>query len=79
MEKQAIIDLAYIIASVLFIYGIKMLGSPTTARRGNLVSSGGMLLAIVVTLLFEGMHYQWIIVGAMIKQLIPSMFEPSGV
>ena len=36
---------------MLFIFGLKMLGSPETARRGNLVSASGMFLAVVVTLL----------------------------
>ncbi len=43
-------NLAYIIASILFILGIKMLGSAGTAKRGNLVSSVGMLVAVVATL-----------------------------
>ncbi len=42
-----------------------MLGSPRTARRGNLVSAVGMLLAVVATLLLEGMsRFHWILVGA---------------
>lgn len=58
------IDLAYIAASILFIFGLKMLGKAETARRGNFVSAGGMLLAIVVTLLDENiLSFQWILVG----------------
>ena len=41
----------YIVASILFIFGIKMLGKVQTARRGNLLSSLGMLVAVVVTVL----------------------------
>ena len=37
-------------ASILFIFGLKMLSSPETAQRGNLVSASGMLIAILVTL-----------------------------
>jgi proton-translocating NAD(P)+ transhydrogenase subunit beta len=44
-------ELLYLIAAVLFIIGLKRLSSPLTARRGNLVSGVGMLIAIVVTLL----------------------------
>ncbi len=51
--SDLLVNLAYIFASVLFIFGIKMLGSPATARTGNLVSSVGMLLAVVVTMLAE--------------------------
>jgi NAD(P) transhydrogenase subunit beta len=41
-----LIDAAYILASVLFIVGIKMLGRPESARRGNLISAVGMLTAV---------------------------------
>ncbi|NUO81399.1 NAD(P)(+) transhydrogenase (Re/Si-specific) subunit beta [candidate division KSB1 bacterium] len=44
-------NLSYLVASVLFILGLKLLSSPKTARRGNLFAALGMLLAIVVTLL----------------------------
>ena len=43
-------QLLYLIAAVAFILGLKQLGSPRTARNGNMIASGGMLLAIVVTL-----------------------------
>ncbi len=45
-----IVNLAYIVASVMFILGIKMLGKAETARKGNFISALGMLLAVVVTL-----------------------------
>ena len=41
----------YLVASVLFIVGLKRLQSPETARRGNQISATGMLLAVIVTLL----------------------------
>ena len=44
------IKLAYLFASVLFILGIKMLGKPSTARRGNMYSSLAMLIAVLATL-----------------------------
>lgn len=46
---DALINIAYIIAAILFIFGIKMLGRATSARRGNLVSAVGMGLAIAIT------------------------------
>ena len=58
-----LVQLAYIAASVLFIYGLKMLGRPETARRGNMVSAAGMLLAVVVTLLIGGLDFTWILLG----------------
>ncbi len=42
--------LLYMVAAVLFVFGLKMLSSPRTARRGNVVAAVGMLLAVVVTL-----------------------------
>ena len=47
---NVIYKLAYLLASVLFILGLKLLSSPKTARRGNLYAALGMLLAIVTTL-----------------------------
>ncbi len=49
-QSDFFVNLAYIFASILFIFGLRMLGNPERAQRGNLVSSTGMLLAIVVTL-----------------------------
>ena len=46
-----LIDLAYLVASVLFIFGIRGLTHPRTAVRGNMLGATGMLVAIVVTLL----------------------------
>lgn len=60
------IELFYILAAVLFIYGLKMLGRAETAVRGNLVSALGMLIAVVATLLYQDMSYQWILVGVII-------------
>ncbi len=45
-----IVNFSYIVASVMFILGIKMLGKADTARKGNFISALGMLLAVVVTL-----------------------------
>ncbi len=67
---EYLINIAYIVASVLFIFGIKMLGSADTARRGNQISALGMLLAVAVTLLRSGMDYTWIIVGLIIGAAI---------
>jgi NAD(P) transhydrogenase subunit beta len=68
--SDSIINISYIVASILFVLGIKMLGSAKTARRGNLISSIGMLLAIVVTLLAEGLDYKYIIIGLVVGGLI---------
>ncbi len=47
------IESAYFLASILFILGLKKLGSPDSAKRGNLLSACGMLLAVVATLAHE--------------------------
>lgn len=67
---ESLVNLAYILASALFVFGIKMLGSATTARRGNALSALGMLLAIVVTLLDTGLDYTWIAAGLILGALI---------
>jgi len=46
-----LIQIAYLIASILFIIGIKMLGRTTTARKGNFLSSIGMFIAIFATVI----------------------------
>jgi NAD(P) transhydrogenase subunit beta len=67
---NAVIVFGYIVSSVLFILGLKMLSSPRTARRGNTISAFGMLIAIVVTLLNSGMYYLYIVIGAVIGSAI---------
>ena len=47
---NTLINLVYVIAAVLFIVGLKLLGSPASARKGNFLSAIGMLIAVVVTL-----------------------------
>jgi NAD(P) transhydrogenase subunit beta len=49
-DESTITPLLYLGAAVLFIFGLKQLSSPRTARRGNMLASGGMLVAIVVTM-----------------------------
>ena len=65
------VNLVYILASVLFIFGLKMLGSPETAKKGNLVSAIGMLIAVVVTLLDQNIvDYTWILIGITLGTII---------
>jgi NAD(P) transhydrogenase subunit beta len=47
------LEISYIIASVCFIFGLKMLSHPETARRGNIVAAVGMIMAILFTILFH--------------------------
>ncbi len=61
---QVIVNLAYLIAAIMFILGLKGLAHPRTAVRGNLMGAGGMLLAIVVTLLDRAIvGYELILAG----------------
>ena len=68
----SVTNLSYIVASVLFIFGLKMLSSAQTARRGNAISALGMLLAILATLYNngQGLAFHWIAVGAVVGGLI---------
>ncbi|NMG18141.1 NAD(P)(+) transhydrogenase (Re/Si-specific) subunit beta [Brasilonema bromeliae] len=65
------IQLTYLVAASLFILGLKQLGSPATARQGNVVAAVGMLLAIVATMLDQHvLNYEMILVGLAIGSLV---------
>ena len=64
----------YLVASTFFIFGIRYLSSPKTARRGNLLSAIGMLIAIVVTLFDKHvLTFEWIIIGIVVGAAIGSV------
>ena len=68
---QIVSYLVYLIASILFIFGIKKLGSPKTARQGNFLSALGMFLAIVITLFDQRvLTFEYIIIGIVIGSAI---------
>ncbi len=50
MINQYILDIFYLIGSVTFVLGLKMLSHPETARKGNLVAAAGMFIAIIGTI-----------------------------
>ena len=65
------IQITYLVASSLFILGLKKLGSPATARNGNVIAAVGMLLAIVATLLNQQvLNYEMILLGLAIGSAI---------
>ena len=65
------IQLAYVVSAALFIFGLKLLGSAATARKGNMLSAGGMLIAIVAALLDQGIvDYQFIFMGFVLGGVI---------
>jgi proton-translocating NAD(P)+ transhydrogenase subunit beta len=65
------IELSYLLASILFILGLKGLSHPETAKRGMHLAEFGMLMAIVGTLLhLEIVTYTWIIIGLVLGSLL---------
>lgn len=71
MNFQLVRGLCYIVASILFVFGLKMLSSKATARKGNFVSAIGMLIAVVTTLTaMAEIKWLWLIAGAGVGCLI---------
>ncbi len=67
---QVITYLTYLFSSILFIFGIKQLSSPKTARNGNLLAALGMFLAIVITLFDKKIiSYELIVIGFIIGSI----------
>lgn len=65
------IQISYLIATFLFIFGIKSLGSPETARRGMNLAAFGMLIAVFGTLFnSEIVNYYWIAAGLIVGTLL---------
>src|ERR1041384_73403 len=59
-----VINIAYLVSAVCFIIGLKLLGSPATARRGNQIAGLGMAVAVVATFFMPGMsNHLLILVG----------------
>jgi NAD(P) transhydrogenase subunit beta len=67
MDTLAIVTaLAYLVASVCFILGLKMMSSARTAVRGNMIGAIGMLIAVLVTLLDRGIIDWWVIIAGLL-------------
>ena len=73
LDFQIIQQLGYIFSAMLFIYGLKMLSKEDTAARGNLVSSTGMFLAVLVTIV-EIINPLLVISAIVLGGLIGSLF-----
>ncbi len=68
-------NLSYVLASVLFILGIKKLSHPKTARNGNLLAAIAMLIAIIATLIaYDQLDYKIILIGIGIGSIIGALF-----
>ena len=74
-----LLTICYLIGSVTFILGLKMLSNPVTARKGNLIAAAGMLVAIIGTIfLYEDNgtrlgNYIWIFGGLLIGSVIGTL------
>ena len=65
--ETAVIDLAYLASAVLFIFGLKRMQSPVTARSGNALASAGMFVAVVATLfLYDILSWPMMIAGVVL-------------
>jgi NAD(P) transhydrogenase subunit beta len=79
MMELNILTLCYLIGSVTFIIGLKMLSNPAAARKGNLVAAAGMTIAILGTIfLYEENgqklgNYGWIFGGIAIGSIIGTL------
>ena len=68
-NREAVIDLAYFAAAILFILGLKFLASPPRARQGNQLAALGMFVAILATFLSRGWgasNYLFVVVGILV-------------
>jgi NAD(P) transhydrogenase subunit beta len=69
--EQPLVALLYLLSAVIFILGLKGLTRVRTARRGNLMAAGAMLIAVIATLIEMGtVDYRWILLGLAIGSAI---------
>src|SRR5665213_1356482 len=71
MTANSVAQAAYLIASLLFILGLKRLSSPRTARSGNIVAAVGMALALGGTFVLPGMAHFGLILIAIALGTVP--------
>ncbi|HEM45483.1 MAG TPA: NAD synthetase, partial [Alphaproteobacteria bacterium] len=70
-----LIQLAYLVAAVLFILGLRNLSSPKTAPLGNWMAAVGMLIAVVATLLVQGVvDFVVVAAGVAVGSVIGAVF-----
>ena len=68
------IELTYLIASILFILGLKAMSHPDTARKGMFMAEAGMLMAVIGTLMNrEIVSYEWIIGGLVAGSIVGAL------
>jgi NAD(P) transhydrogenase subunit beta len=65
MSMPVFLPISYLVASILFIIGLKRLSAPTEARSGNLVAAAGMALAVIVTLMAPHLEHRGLMLIAL--------------
>lgn len=74
MTISDVIAVGYLVSAILFVLGLKALGRPRTARRGNLFGAGGMFLAVVVTVLDRSIvDFRFIIIGVLVGIVVGAL------
>tara|TARA_B100000029_G_scaffold482782_1_gene533351 strand:+ start:1297 stop:2706 length:1410 start_codon:yes stop_codon:yes gene_type:complete len=72
---EKFVDIAYLVAAICFIYGLKMLSHPKTARNGNMIASIGMLIAIIATVVLgNNLDFKMIAIAMAIGSIIGAFF-----
>ena len=70
-DAQYFLEATYLIASILFVFGLKGLSHPDTARRGMIMAAAGMTAALLGTLFHPEIHqYLYIIIGLLVGSAI---------
>jgi NAD(P) transhydrogenase subunit beta len=76
MIKKSIIEIIYLLSSIIFILGFKYLSNPKRSRTGNMLMAGGMLAAIFITFLDDKVkNLTWIISGIIIGSVIGVIYS----
>jgi H+-translocating NAD(P) transhydrogenase subunit beta len=78
-NRVVLINVAYLIAAVCFIVGLKLLSSPATARRGNQIAALGMAIAVVATLFMPGLHNIWLILVGLAIGAVAAVYPARSV
>ena len=78
-NRVVLINVAYLIAAVCFIVGLKLLSSPATARRGNQIAALGMTIAVVATLFLPGLHNIWLILVGLAIGAVAAVYPARSV
>ena len=73
-DLRLLINIFYLASAALFIFGLKRLGSPATARSGNVLAAVGMFVAVIVTLLDRDIvDFRIIILGVIIGSAVGAL------